>query len=111
LWNPKKGRQKMVLGGDVVLEDACKLAMCSLVGRFTYREMGRLGLTIWMTKTWKPLLGYTLEMVTLIRGWFCFIFRTLEYSIKKLQETWIVNGGSLMIKIWRLQFESMSEYF
>ena len=50
-------------------------------------------------------------MVTLIRGWFCFIFRTPEDSIKILQETWIVNGCNLMLKTWRVGFDPVSEYF
>jgi hypothetical protein len=27
-WKPKKGRHKMVLGGDVGMEELCNLAMC-----------------------------------------------------------------------------------
>jgi hypothetical protein len=35
----KKGRRKMVLAGDIGLEESCNLAMCALVGKFTYRAM------------------------------------------------------------------------
>jgi hypothetical protein len=101
----------MVLGGDVGLEDACKLEMCALLGRFTYRVMGQFGIMSWMTKKWQSLVGYTLETVTLIRRWFCFSFRTPEDSINILQETWIVNGGSLMLIIWRVEFDPVSKYF
>jgi hypothetical protein len=33
----------MVLGGDVGLEDACNLALCALVGRFSYKALGGQG--------------------------------------------------------------------
>jgi hypothetical protein len=101
----------MVLGEYVGMEEVCTLAMCALVGRSTYRALGRLDITSWVEATWNSLLGYTPEMVILTRGWYSFIFKTPEDSSKILQNTWVVNGGSLMLKRWRLGFEPVSEYF
>jgi hypothetical protein len=58
----------------------------------------------------EPITWVFSEMI-LIRGWFCFIFRTPEDSMKILQETWILNGGSLMLKRWRVGFDPVTEYF
>jgi hypothetical protein len=85
--------------------------MCALVGRFTYRAMhdkvSRVG--------WRTLglrcLGYAPKTVTLTRGWYCFIFRSPEDSMKVLQDTWVLNGGSLMLKIWRVGFDPVSGVF
>jgi hypothetical protein len=38
-WKRKKGRKKMVLRGEVGLDESCNLAMCVLVGKFNYRKM------------------------------------------------------------------------
>jgi hypothetical protein len=40
-WKLKKGKHRMVLGGDIGLEETCNLALCMLVGRFTYRAIYR----------------------------------------------------------------------
>jgi hypothetical protein len=57
------------------------------------------------------MLGYSPELVTLTRGWYCFIFNTPEDSMKVLGKTWIINGGSLMLKRWRVSFDPTTDYF
>jgi hypothetical protein len=57
------------------------------------------------------LLGYSPELVTLTRGWFGFIFKSPEDTMKVLEKTWVINGGSLMLKRWRVSFDSTNDYF
>lgn len=44
LWKPRKAKRKMVLRDDVGLKEACNLALCTLVARFSYRVSGDLDL-------------------------------------------------------------------
>ena len=110
-WKPKKGRCKMVLRGDIGMEESCNMTMCALVRRFTYRAMRRKGIIGWVANTWSPLLGYTPKSMILTWGWYCFIFKTPKDSMKVLQDTWVLNGGSLMLKRWRVGFDPASKYF
>jgi len=86
------------LGGEIGLEETCSLALCALVGRLSYRVRSGPFLEDWVHLTWALLLGYTPEVVTLTRGWFFFLFKTLEDSEKVLSRNWIVKEGILMLK-------------
>jgi len=44
-----------------------------------------------------------------MKGWFYFIFRTLEDAERVLQQVWVVNDGSLMLKCWHLVFNLEKE--
>jgi hypothetical protein len=72
LWRPNKAVQKMVLGSDVGLDETCRLLMCNLVGRLSYRNLGILTLPVWVEQVWTPLLGYTPKLLTLTKAWFGF---------------------------------------
>jgi hypothetical protein len=111
VWKPKRKKQRLVLGMDVGLEDACNLAMCALVGRFAYKERCTQKLSEWMKTSWEPGLGYTLEVLTLSKGWMGFIFKTPVDSTIILNKFWSYDGGSLMLKRWRVGFNPESEHF
>jgi hypothetical protein len=76
------------------------MAMCTLVGRFSYRKLLQVPLEYWVEITWKPLLGYSPEIFYLARGWFGFKCRNLEDASLILESRWVVDGGSLMLKSW-----------
>jgi hypothetical protein len=38
------------------------MAYSTLVGRFYYRKLVKVPLAHWVDETWKPLLGYSLEI-------------------------------------------------
>jgi hypothetical protein len=79
-WRPKKSKKRMVLGDDVGLEDSVNLALCTLVGRTSYRHLCKTDIVVWVQSTWKPLLGYTPEISYLTRGWFGFHLHSPEDS-------------------------------
>jgi hypothetical protein len=95
----------MVLGMDIGLEDSCSLTMCALVGRLAYRFLCKLSVMEWMQATWEPILGYSSELLTLPRGWFGFVFKTPKDTVRILDNFWAFEGGSLILKRWRLKFD------
>jgi hypothetical protein len=99
------------MGVDVGLEDSCTLSLCALVGRYAYRSRCKRPLDVWMESTWEPVLGYSLEVLTLPRGWLGFIFKTPKDTEFILGKFWDFDGGSLMLKRWRIHFDPSTEYF
>jgi hypothetical protein len=107
----KKTKRKLVLGMDVGLEESCTLSLCTLVGRIAYRSRCSSALEDWMKLYWLPFLGYCPELINLPRGWLGFMFKNPEDSEKVLNSFWSYDGGSLMLKRWRLSFNPSTEYF
>jgi hypothetical protein len=87
-WVSKKSKKKLVLGVDIGLADSVSMALCSLVGRLSYRHLCNTNLLIWMTNTWKPLLGYVPSLSHLGHGWIYLQFKSPE-------DTTIYFGASL----------------
>jgi hypothetical protein len=110
-WKANKTKQRFVMGSDIGLEDACTMAMCMLVGRLSYRKFCHTPLEDWVASNWKPLLGYSLEVFYLSQGWFGFRCRTSEDASLLLDTLWVVDGGSIMLKRWRINFDPSREYF
>jgi hypothetical protein len=110
-WKPNRLKRKMVLGGDIGLEESCNLALCALVGHLSYRTLCRQSLPDWVSSTWAPMLGYTPEVLTLSRGWFGFIFKSPEDTLVVLDKLWVIDGNNLMLKCWRVCFDPVTEYF
>jgi hypothetical protein len=96
---------------DVGLTDACNLALCALVGRLAYKEKCKQNLDDWITRHWKPILGYLPKTLLLQQGWIGFIFNKPEDSSLILDRFWPINEGSLMLKRWRLGFNPSTEFF
>jgi hypothetical protein len=96
---------------DVGLTEACNLALCALVGRLAYKEKCKQSMDAWITKHWKPILGYIPKIHLLQQGWLAFIFRNSEDSTLILDNFWPIDGGSLMLKRWRLGFNPSTEFF
>jgi hypothetical protein len=111
LWLPNRARRKMVLGDDLGLEEVVNLALNALVGRFSYRSHCTTPLLTWMKSNWSPLLGYTPELFFLPRGWFGFSFHSTDDVVKILGRLWPFDGGSLMLKRWRISFDPAQDYF
>jgi len=82
---------------DIGLEESCTLSLCVLVGRIAYRSRYTTILEEWMKINWNPLLCYSLELLSLPRGWLGFIFKNPEDSEKVLNTFWIFDGGILML--------------
>jgi hypothetical protein len=101
----------MVLGDDLGLEEAINLALNALVGRFSYRSRCNTPLLSWMKSSWSPFMGYTSELFFLPRGWFSFRFQSTEDVVKILDRLWSYDGGSLMLKRWRISFDTAQNYF
>jgi hypothetical protein len=100
-----------MLGEDIGLEDTVSLALCALVGRFSYRARCKMPLVEWVSSTWFLLLGYMPEVVFLTKGWFDFRFKRVEDSAFILEKPWSYDGGSLMLKRWRVSFDPTQDYF
>ena len=84
VWKPKRTKCSLVLGMDIGLEDSCSLTMCVLVGRMAYRHYCKSSVAEWMKASWEPIMGYLVELLTLPRGWFSFVFKSPEDSTKIL---------------------------
>jgi hypothetical protein len=111
VWKPKRKHPKLVLGMDIGLPEACNLALCALVGRLAYKLNCKQNIEDWMEISWKPLLGYLPKFFLLQQGWLGFVFKTPADSTLILGDFWPIDGGSLMLKRWRLGFNPATEYF
>jgi hypothetical protein len=80
-----------------------------MVGRLSYKTLSRQSLPEWVSSTWASMLGYSPELVTLTRGWFSFVFKSHEHIVLVLEKTWVLNGGSLMLKSWRVNFDPTND--
>ena len=56
-------------------------------------------------------MSYAPELLTLPRGWFGFVFKSPEDSTRIIENFWVFEGVNLMLKRWRLKFDSTTEYF
>jgi hypothetical protein len=110
-WVSKKTKKKLVLGADIGLEDFVSMALCSLVGRLSYRHLCTTYLEDWVEKTWRPLLGYVPTFSHLGCGWIYFQFKSPEDSTNILECLWTLDGSSLMLKRWRVSFDPSQDYF
>jgi hypothetical protein len=86
------------------------MALCSLVGRLSYKHLCNTDLDDWMVKAWRPLLGYTPSLSCLEHGWLYFHFLSLEDSTTILEHLWTFDGSSLMLKRWRVCFDPSQDY-
>jgi hypothetical protein len=77
-WRVKKNKPRVTLGRDVGMQEVGMISARGLVGRFGYRALGAREIHRWVEVTWNPMLGYLPEVFILTRGWFCFIFKSLE---------------------------------
>lgn len=101
----------MVLDVDIGLEDTCRMALCGLVGRFTYENLQKDTLSVWLEKAWKPLLGYVPELFHLTKGWLGYLCRSPEDVALLLTKRWLNGGSSLMVKRWPVDFSPETYYF
>jgi hypothetical protein len=99
-----------MLGEDVGLEDIVSLALFTLVGRFSYKNMCKMSLEDWVNVYWSPLLGYSPIVFYLTKGWFGFQFKRME-DMEPIGKVWTFDGGNLMIKRWRVCFDPTLDYF
>jgi hypothetical protein len=65
----------------------------------------------WVHSNWWPLIGYDLEITHLTHGWICFCFKTPEDCTLILERLWTLDGGSIMLKRWRISFDPTQDYF
>lgn len=110
-WHPKRTKKRMVLGDDIGLKDSVNLALCTLVGRTSYRTLCKTDIIVWVQSTWLPLLGYSPEISFLTHGWLGFHLRSPEDSFLLLNGHWLYDGGSLLLKRWGISFNPAQDYF
>jgi hypothetical protein len=96
----------MVLGSDIGLDKTCSLALCGLVGRLSYKYLCNVSIPKWVDENWRKGLGYSPEIRYLTKGWYGFICKSPEDSVRLLAKRWVVGRSSMMIKRWRLVFNS-----
>jgi hypothetical protein len=87
------------------------MALCSLVGRLSYKSLSNGSLEDWIKLHWVPLLGYTPEVLYLTKGWLGFICNSPEDASLLLSSFWVLGGSSLMLKRWRIAFNPDTEFF
>jgi hypothetical protein len=87
------------------------MALCSLVGRISYKHLCKTDLDVWMNISWRPLLGYVPPLSHLGRGWLYFQFKSPEDSTAILERLWTIDESSLMLKCWRVSFDPSQDYF
>jgi hypothetical protein len=110
-WKSNRKTKRLVLGDGVGLDNLCKMSLCALVGRISYKSLNPPPLEDWILTAWAPLIGYCPEVLYLKKGWLCFLCRTPEDASLLLSSTWVFGGSSLMLKRWRMAFNPDSDYF
>ena len=78
LWKANKKEKRLVLGNDVGLEETCRMDLCSLVGRLSYKSLRKGSLEEWINLQWLSLLGYYPEVIFFTKGWLGFICNSPE---------------------------------
>lgn len=101
----------MLLGSDVGLKEAARLAIYGLVGRISYCYLCDIPIQEWVQTHCYPLLGYAPKVINLTSVWLGFICRSLEDKTKLLEQWWIMGGKNLIITKWRVAFNPTIEYF
>jgi hypothetical protein len=110
-WKSNRKNKRLVLGDDVGLENLCKMSLCALVGRISYKALSPPPLENWVKTEWSPIIGYSPEILYLKKGWLGFLCRTPEDASMLLSSSWVFGGSSLMLKRWRMAFNPDSDYF
>jgi hypothetical protein len=88
VWKASRKSKRLVLGDGVGLEDLCKMSTSALVGRVSYKSLSSQPLEEWIKSSWLPLLGYTLEVLFLKKGWLCFICKSPDDASLLLSSFW-----------------------
>jgi hypothetical protein len=81
------------------------------VGQISYKSLSKISLEGWIQSQWKPLLGYSPEVIYLTKGWLGFISNSTEDASLLLSSMWVFGGNSLMLKCWRIAFNLDTNYF
>lgn len=69
---PKKEQIKMVLAGDISIENVKVLMAKAVAGRFMDKKVKGGSLRDWLENNWRGLLGYLPKFHILDRRWICF---------------------------------------
>jgi hypothetical protein len=77
----------------------------------SYHFLCKLSVSEWMSATWEPILGYSPVLQTFLRGWFGFVLKNPEDIAQILDNFLVFEGGSLMLKMQKIMFDLMKEYF
>ena len=77
----------MVLGDDIGLDSVTTMSLAALVGKFGYWSCSSRDIATFVQEQWYPLLLYMPEVFKLSRGWYCFLFKSLEDSESILSRT------------------------
>ena len=62
------------MGHDVMMEEDTTLSLKALVGKFAYYLIPKQVIVSWMEEKWILVLGYTIDVSFLSKGWFVFHF-------------------------------------
>lgn len=49
-WKSNKVLRRLVLGSDIGLEETCRMSLCGLVGRFSYENLRKDTLLVWLER-------------------------------------------------------------
>lgn len=91
------------------MEDVIRLSDSALVGKFSYSVLAGLEIGVWAEENWCPVLGYSPVCVSLVNGWFRFIFRSGADATQILGGLWLCGKSSLVLKRWHESFDPAKE--
>jgi hypothetical protein len=74
----KKVKPRVTLERDIQMREISLLSEEGIVGRFGYMELGGREIHRWVELTWYLVLGYLPNVFILTKGWFCFVFKSME---------------------------------
>jgi hypothetical protein len=106
----KKLNLLSLLVRDIGMEEVGSYYLRGLVGRFGYGAMAARDIHEWAEDNWGSVLGYSSEIYVLIKGWYCFLFKSAEDVELVLNRVWVVKNDSLMLKRWHLTFNPEKEH-
>jgi len=86
VWKTRKQKQSVTLRKDINMEVVNKFSLRGLVDKCSYWAMGAKDVHAWFKVSWGKLLGYVLETYVLMKGWFCFIFKSSADAERVLQQ-------------------------
>lgn len=99
----------LLLGMDVQVEDALKVAESTLVGRFRGRPVLGKYLQHWAEEHWKETPARSFKTVTMAKGWFMISFDNKSAMEWVEERNWPMGKRPVFFKRWSPLFDASKE--
>jgi len=101
--------ERLVFGVDIDMERVVDFSEMAVVGQVRGKKLGMDFLKEWITKNWLKDIAKMPLIRLLTRGWFSFIFSSIEYFKWVLLKVWSMEDTPIILKRWTPTFDAKKE--